>query len=237
MEYGLILWWPWHLGKTRGVSALLQVPLPHCAHLNEIPESNNTPHPRDQAWCLLMQDSVPFRPLKLLKQTNHMLPQALGVISFACLLKSLPSTAPADAFCLWRQHLCGLAWHGDLQVVNIFFFTVLFFCFFLLFRAAPAVYWGSQARRSNQSYSCQPPPQPQQRQIWALVCHLHHSSRQLQTLNPPSKTRDRTHNLMVPSWIHCCCATRGTTGLWLYMTSKLLSVSSSSACPVAQPPL
>ena len=29
---------------------------------------------------------------------------------------------------------------------------------------------------------------------------LHHSSRQCQILNPQSETRDRTHNLMVPSW-------------------------------------
>ena len=33
------------------------------------------------------------------------------------------------------------------------------------------------------------------------VCNLHHSSRQRQILNPLSKARDRTHNLMVPSRI------------------------------------
>ena len=32
-------------------------------------------------------------------------------------------------------------------------------------------------------------------------CHLHHSSRQCQILNPLSEARDRTHNIMVPSRI------------------------------------
>ena len=34
------------------------------------------------------------------------------------------------------------------------------------------------------------------------VCNLHHSSRQRRILNPLSKGRDRTCNLMVPSRIH-----------------------------------
>ena len=33
------------------------------------------------------------------------------------------------------------------------------------------------------------------------VCDLRHSSWQLQILNPLSKARDGTHNLMIPSWI------------------------------------
>jgi len=32
-------------------------------------------------------------------------------------------------------------------------------------------------------------------------CNLHHSSQQHQILNPLSKGRDRTRNLMVPSWV------------------------------------
>ena len=35
-----------------------------------------------------------------------------------------------------------------------------------------------------------------------LVCNLYHSSQQYQILNPLSKTRDRTHVLMVTSWVH-----------------------------------
>ena len=34
------------------------------------------------------------------------------------------------------------------------------------------------------------------------IFHLHHSSWQRRILNLLSKARDRTHNLMVPSWIH-----------------------------------
>jgi len=49
------------------------------------------------------------------------------------------------------------------------------------------------------------------------VCDLHHSSQQCQILNPLSKARDRTCNLMVPSRICFHCATTGTPnfgGLW-----------------------
>ena len=35
----------------------------------------------------------------------------------------------------------------------------------------------------------------------SLVSDLHHSSRQRRILNPQSKARDRTQNLMVPSGI------------------------------------
>ena len=46
------------------------------------------------------------------------------------------------------------------NLVNVFFFSFLFF-FFLLFRAAPAIYGGSQARG----------------RIGATVASLHHSHR------------------------------------------------------------
>ena len=42
------------------------------------------------------------------------------------------------------------------------------------------------------------------------VCDLHHSSQQCQILNPLSKARDGTHNLMVPSRICFRCAMMGT---------------------------
>ena len=42
------------------------------------------------------------------------------------------------------------------------------------------------------------------------ICTLHHSSWQCQILNPLSKARDRTHNLMVFSWICFRCTTMGT---------------------------
>ena len=42
------------------------------------------------------------------------------------------------------------------------------------------------------------------------VCNLYHSSWQCQILNPLSKARDQTRNLMVPGRICFCCATMGT---------------------------
>ena len=44
----------------------------------------------------------------------------------------------------------------------------------------------------------------------SLFCDLHHGSWQHQILNPLSKARDWTHNLMVPSQIHFRCTTMGT---------------------------
>ena len=45
-----------------------------------------------------------------------------------------------------------------------------------------------------------------------LVSTLNHSSQQHQILNPLSEARDRTCNLMVPSWIHFCSTVKGTPG-------------------------
>ena len=45
------------------------------------------------------------------------------------------------------------------------------------------------------------------------ICNLHYSSRQHQSLNPQSKGRDRTHNLMVIGQIRFCCTTTGTPGI------------------------
>ena len=67
---------------------------------------------------------------------------------------------------------------------------------------------GSQAR-GIWSYSCQPTPQPQQCQIRS-VHDLHNGSWQRQILNPLSKARDQTHNLVVPSGICFHFATMGT---------------------------
>ena len=38
------------------------------------------------------------------------------------------------------------------------------------------------------------------------VCDLHHSSWQCRILSPLSEASNLTHSLMVPSWIHFCCA-------------------------------
>ena len=71
---------------------------------------------------------------------------------------------------------------------------VYIYSLFCLFRAAPVVYGGSQARGL----------------IGVVAASLHHSSWQHQILNPLSEARDQTRNLMVSSWIRFCCATTGT---------------------------
>ena len=45
-----------------------------------------------------------------------------------------------------------------------------------------------------------------------------------QILNPLSEARDRTHNLMVTSQIHFCCATTGTSG------SRILEIRKQHLC-------
>ena len=66
--------------------------------------------------------------------------------------------------------------------------------FFCLFRATPSACEDSQARGP----------------IRAVASGLHHSSRQGRILNPLSKARGRTCNLMVSNWICFCCTTMGT---------------------------
>ena len=50
------------------------------------------------------------------------------------------------------------------------------------------------------------------------VFDVHQSSRQHQILNPQNEARDRTHNLMLPSWISFCCTTMGTPQFFLMAT-------------------
>ena len=81
-----------------------------------------------------------------------------------------------------------------------FFFTVFFlFCCHFFFWAAPVAYGGSRAvgpiraaavglHQSHSNARSEPRLRP-----------THHSSWQRQILNPLSKARDRTRNLMVPN--------------------------------------
>ena len=76
-------------------------------------------------------------------------------------------------------------------------FEVFCFFFFCLFRATPMAHGGSKARGRIGAVAtglCQ----SHSNTGLSSVCNLHHSSWQRQLLNPLSKARDRTHNLMVP---------------------------------------
>ena len=49
----------------------------------------------------------------------------------------------------------------------------------------------------------------------SCICDLHHSSWQRWSLNPLSRARDWTRNLMVPSQIRFCSATTGTPKIFI----------------------
>jgi len=55
------------------------------------------------------------------------------------------------------------------------------------------------------------------------ICNLHHSSQQRQILNPLSKARDQTRNLMVPSRIRFCHAMAGAPNFILLHTAVQFS--------------
>ena len=82
----------------------------------------------------------------------------------------------------------------------------LFFVF-LLFRAASVAHGGSQVRGLIGAVAAG--LYHSHSNMGSKLC-LYHGSRQRWILNPLSKAKDRTRNLMVPSQIHFRCATMGT---------------------------
>ena len=88
-----------------------------------------------------------------------------------------------------------------------------FFFFFLLFLGPHP--WHMEAPRLGVSSELQLPAYATATAMPDLscICDLHHSSRQCQILNPLSKARDGTRNLMVTSRICFCWATTGTPTL------------------------
>ena len=93
-----------------------------------------------------------------------------------------------------------------------FIYFYLFYFIFLSFALSGPHPWHMEVPRLGIQSELQSPaytraaamPDP------SLVYNLHHSSRQCRILNPPSKARDGTHKLMVPSQIHFLCAMMGT---------------------------
>ena len=87
----------------------------------------------------------------------------------------------------------------EAPIGSIPFFFFFFFCHFV-FGATPVAYGGSQARGpigAVATANATATAMPDLRQ----VCDLQHSSLQCWILNPLSKVRDQTLNLMVSSWI------------------------------------
>ena len=88
----------------------------------------------------------------------------------------------------------------------------MFVCFllcFLLFRAAPTAYGGSQARGWIGAIAAGP-CHSHSHTGPSHVCNLHHSSWQCRVLNPLNKARDQACNFMVTSQICFRCTTTGT---------------------------
>ena len=79
----------------------------------------------------------------------------------------------------------------------------------MLFRAAPVPYGGSQAWRQIGPTAASLHHSHSNVGSLSCVCDLYHSW-QHQILNPIREARDRTCNLMVPSWILFLCAMRAT---------------------------
>ena len=100
------------------------------------------------------------------------------------------------------------------------FLFVCLFCFvlgfFLLFFLVPHSQHMEVPRLGVQS-ELQLPAYATATQDPSHICNLHHSSRQCRILNPLSKARDLTCNLMVPNWIRFCCAMMGTPHLSFFL--------------------
>ena len=87
-----------------------------------------------------------------------------------------------------------------------FCFCFVLFCFvFCLFAFSRATPWHMEVPRLGVQSELQPPAYATATAmpVQSRVCHLHHSSWQHRILNPLSKARDRTLNLMVPraGWV------------------------------------
>ena len=105
-------------------------------------------------------------------------------------------------------------WHIlDWPIIIIFFFFL---------RAAPTAHRGSQARGWIGAYT-----RATATWDWSCFCNPHHSSQQCQILNPLSKARDQTRNLMAPGRIPFCCATTGTPWLLIFKHHKIQGIWSN----------
>ena len=87
----------------------------------------------------------------------------------------------------------------------------------IFFRATPMAYGDSQARGQIGAVASGLHHTTATLDL-SHVCNLHHSSQQGWILNPLSKAKDWTRNLVVPSWIHFCCATTGTPEILLHVS-------------------
>ena len=83
-------------------------------------------------------------------------------------------------------------------------------------------YGGSQARGQIGATAAPAYTTATAAQDLSCVCHLYHSSWQCRILNPLSRARDRTSNLMVPNQICFHCTTMGTPPILYFLMSSII---------------
>ena len=89
--------------------------------------------------------------------------------------------------------------------------------------------WHMEVSRLGVELELQLPTYTTATATWELshICDLHHSSQQHRILNPPSKARDRTCDLMVPSWI-CFHHDRNSQSLSLDWSQEAFTSTATS---------
>ena len=122
-----------------------------------------------------------------------------------------------------RSEVCGLE---PLLYCQQCYYQVFSLSFFLL---SGLHLWHLEIPRLglNQSSSCLPKPQPEQRDL-SCICDPCSSSWQFGVLNPWIEATDWTHVLLDTSWVHYHWATRGTQDSSLkkfFSIARLISVS------------
>ena len=120
----------------------------------------------------------------------------------------------------WEGGICGKLWADSQQQPLCW---VFFFFFFFTFRATFVAYGCSQAKVKLElqllAYTTATAMPDLSR-----VYKLHHSSQQCWIFNPLRKARDRTHILMVTSWVHYHWATAGTLRALFWSFEKRFSL-------------
>ena len=105
--------------------------------------------------------------------------------------------------------------------IVLFFFLVLnFFCFlwsYLWHMEVPGL--GVQSELQLPAYATATAISD-----LSCICDLHHSSWQQRILDPLSEARDRSHTLMVPSWIHFTAPRQELPVNQLYFNFKNTSI-------------
>ena len=130
-----------------------------------------------------------------------------------------------------RSEVCGLElllyWSTGNSATVLLSGPLLLLFFFLLLSGLHLWHLEIPRLGLNQSSSCLPKPQPEQRDL-SCICDPYSSSWQFGVLNPRIEATDWTHVLLDTSWVHYHWATRGTQDSSLkkfFSIVRLISIS------------